>query len=146
MLSWERSYVGPSFSRCSMSLTHGLASEMDSLLANARSQIRKIRVIFTHLKLWVAVARHNFKWVKILIAKNCTSRVESKNVESANQHEALSHCWFDAGPPSTTLAQHQSNSGSTSRVRRVRKMKPTRSQQIKLETDYSQLFIIPAAC
>ena len=22
-------------------------------------------VIFTHLKLWVAVARHNFKWVKI---------------------------------------------------------------------------------
>ena len=23
-------------------------------------------IIFTHLKLWVAVARHNFKWVKIL--------------------------------------------------------------------------------
>ena len=22
-------------------------------------------VIFTHLKLWVAVARHNFRWVKI---------------------------------------------------------------------------------
>ena len=25
--------------------------------------------IFTHLKLWVAVARHNFKWVKIRIIK-----------------------------------------------------------------------------
>ena len=23
-----------------------------------------MQVIFTHLKLWVAVARHNFKWVK----------------------------------------------------------------------------------
>ena len=29
------------------------------------SQIKQISVIFTHLKLWVAVARHNFKWVKI---------------------------------------------------------------------------------
>ena len=27
-------------------------------------KIKQIRVIFTHLKLWVAVARHNFKWVK----------------------------------------------------------------------------------
>ena len=25
----------------------------------------QITVIFTHLKLWVAVATHNFKWVKI---------------------------------------------------------------------------------
>ena len=31
------------------------------------SKIKKIRVIFTHLKLWVAVARHNFKWFKIWI-------------------------------------------------------------------------------
>ena len=28
-------------------------------------QIAPIKVIFTHLKLWVAVARGNFKWVKI---------------------------------------------------------------------------------
>ena len=27
-------------------------------------KIKQIRVIFTHLKLWAAVARHNFKWVK----------------------------------------------------------------------------------
>ena len=26
-----------------------------------------MRVIFTHLKLWVAIARHNFKWVKTYI-------------------------------------------------------------------------------
>ena len=31
--------------------------------------VSKILVIFTHLKLWVAVARHNFKWVGILIRK-----------------------------------------------------------------------------
>ena len=30
-------------------------------------EINHIWVIFTHLKLWVAVARHNFKWVKILM-------------------------------------------------------------------------------
>ena len=29
--------------------------------ANILSQIRRRRVIFTHLKLWIAVARHNFK-------------------------------------------------------------------------------------
>ena len=30
-------------------------------------KIKKIWVIFTHLKLWVAAARHNFKLVKIQI-------------------------------------------------------------------------------
>ena len=29
------------------------------------AQIKKRPVIFSHLKLWVAVARHNFKWVTI---------------------------------------------------------------------------------
>ena len=29
----------------------------------------QIWIIFTHLKLWIASARHNFKWVKILIEK-----------------------------------------------------------------------------
>ena len=27
-------------------------------------QIVHIHVIVTHLKLWVAIARHNFKWMK----------------------------------------------------------------------------------
>ena len=35
--------------------------------ANVLSKTKHIWVIFTHLKLWVAVARHNFKWVKITI-------------------------------------------------------------------------------
>ena len=35
--------------------------------ANDWSKIIQIWVIFTHLKLWVAIARHNFKWVKIWI-------------------------------------------------------------------------------
>ena len=29
--------------------------------------IDKYEYIFTHLKLWIASARHNFKWVKIQI-------------------------------------------------------------------------------
>ena len=36
-----------------------------SRFSNVWSQIKQIRVISTHLKLWVAVERHNFKWVKI---------------------------------------------------------------------------------
>ena len=35
------------------------------LTAHLRWPAHCWRVIFTHLKLWVAVARHNFKWVKI---------------------------------------------------------------------------------
>ena len=35
--------------------------------ANAWSEIKQIWVIFTHLKLWIATAIHNFKWVKIKI-------------------------------------------------------------------------------
>ena len=35
------------------------------IFSNAWSQIEQIQVIFTHLKLWVTEARHNFKWVKI---------------------------------------------------------------------------------
>ena len=30
-------------------------------------KFEQIWVIFTHLKMWVAVANHNFKWVKIKI-------------------------------------------------------------------------------
>ena len=33
-----------------------------------------------------------------------------------SEHETLSHCWFNVGPPSTTLAQHWTNNGSKSRV------------------------------
>ena len=32
--------------------------------ANIWSHVKQMSVIFTHLKLWVAVARHNFKCVK----------------------------------------------------------------------------------
>ena len=36
-----------------------------------------------------------------------------------SKHETLSHCWFNVGPPSTTLAQHWTNNGLMSRVRWV---------------------------
>ena len=37
-------------------------------------------------------------------------------VTSDTDYEALIQCWSDAGPASTTLDQHQFNTGSTSRV------------------------------
>ena len=40
-------------------------SGITSTFLNVLSQIKQISVIFTHLKLWIAIARHNFKWVKI---------------------------------------------------------------------------------
>ena len=36
-----------------------------SRFANNCAEIKQVWVIFCHLELWVAVARHNFKWVKI---------------------------------------------------------------------------------
>ena len=33
-----------------------------------------------------------------------------------SKHETLPHCWFDVGPPSAILVQHQTNNGATSRV------------------------------
>ena len=37
------------------------------MIANVLSPIKQIWLIFNHWKLWVAVARHNIKWVKIYI-------------------------------------------------------------------------------
>ena len=37
-------------------------------------------------------------------------------LQHPSKHEALSHCWFNVGPPSTTLAQHWTNFGSMPRV------------------------------
>ena len=36
-----------------------------SRFANVWSQIIQMWLIFTHMKLWFAVARHTFKWVRI---------------------------------------------------------------------------------
>ena len=41
-------------------------SDETSIFAIVWSQIRQLQLIFTHLKLWVAVAKHNFTWVHIL--------------------------------------------------------------------------------
>ena len=52
---------------------------------------RQIWIIFTHLKLWIASARHNFKWVKNQIKEfdghNATHNVYSAPVcEYMQQH------------------------------------------------------------
>ena len=40
------------------------ASNLETLIY-VGTQISQITQIFSHLKLWIAVARHNFKWMKI---------------------------------------------------------------------------------
>ena len=37
-------------------------------------------------------------------------------VNTPSRHETLTQCWSNAGPPSTTLAQHQTSTGSTPRA------------------------------
>ena len=41
-----------------------------SIFTNVCSQIKQIWIIYTHLKLWVAVASRNFKWVKIIFERS----------------------------------------------------------------------------
>ena len=40
------------------------------------------------------------------------------NDHHANKHHTITHCWFDVGPASATLAQHQTRSGWTCGFRR----------------------------
>ena len=41
------------------------------IFENSFSQFCETGIIFTHLKLWIASARHNFKWLKIPIVDFC---------------------------------------------------------------------------
>ena len=49
---------------------------------NVWSHIGQIWVIFSHLKLWIAVARHNFKWVKNSIEELGRQRVKASRYEA----------------------------------------------------------------
>ena len=70
-----------------------------------------IWVIFTHLKLWVAVASHNFKWVKMqvfiegLISRRA-ARYALLNV-IAFYHKTLSQ--YTIGDAVPAIKQHWSN-------------------------------------
>ena len=44
---------------------YSLTQKNAIFLITCYSQVKRIWLIFTHLKLWVAVDRHKFKWVKI---------------------------------------------------------------------------------
>ena len=49
------------------SLLLGVKWLLNSKIWNVLPQINQIWVIFNHLRLWIAVARHNLKWLKMLI-------------------------------------------------------------------------------
>ena len=46
----------------------------------------------------------------------CAAPHKINQVRYPSRHERLSHCWFNVGPPSTTLAQHWTSNGSISLV------------------------------
>ena len=55
------------------------------------------------------------------MSRVCWVRQLSKNatliqLRCISKHKTLFHCSFDVGPPSTTLAQHQTNNGETAYV------------------------------
>ena len=55
--------------------------------------MKLISVIFVHLKLWIAVARHKFKWLKILINQLIRKKV---NPCAAEVFVSIFHS-FEAG-------------------------------------------------
>ena len=55
------------------------ASNPETLIY-AGTQISQITKIFSHVKLWIAVARHNFKWLKIIISQFSALRVKLINL------------------------------------------------------------------
>ena len=64
----------------------------------------------------------------VLTSYHCYKNIKSGSTRFKRncvvvQSMSLKQCWFDAGPPSATLAQHQTNTGSMSRVRWVRTYK-----------------------
>ena len=55
--------------------------------------------------------------VPAILYQPWTCRAESVFLHTRwPKHETMTQCWFDVGPSSTTLAQHQTNIGSTSRA------------------------------
>ena len=81
---------------------------LTSRFANISAQIKHIfiMIIFSHLKLWLAVARHNFKCVKIKINKDkgliqdCQPKGLHVSRASEEKHCKNSPCLVipDAGP------------------------------------------------
>ena len=49
--------------KCAVNVANKITGHAADPAFLIQSQIKQI--VFIHLKLWVAVARHNFKWVKI---------------------------------------------------------------------------------
>ena len=63
-------------------------SVWSSIISNPCSKLNTIRVIFTDLKLWVATAIHNFKWVKIM------GRVSDIVFKKTGFHHSISRVWM----------------------------------------------------
>ena len=73
-----------------------------------KCQLEQISVIFSHLKLWVAVAGHNFKWVKIQIIKLGRIRVEI-----SHSYCLLFAIIYEQAVPLTKFEKHMGNNQRT---------------------------------
>ena len=75
-----------------------LASGLEQILVTrhdernylSNHQCYELSIIFTHLKLWIAPARHNFKWVKI-------STAPTSMTSSCDMYTRCTHVWQFGG-------------------------------------------------
>ena len=64
------------------------------------------RLVFAHLY-------HTKRWREMNGDRLTTAQIDRLR---PSKNEALNQCWFDAGPASLTVGQHQPSIGSASRV------------------------------
>ena len=78
------------------------AYNLEPLIYVGTSQITQI---FSHLKLWIAVARHNFKWIQIKISKLSVLRFNMQKGHGAtyNSMHLMMHA-RKCTEPRTTLS------------------------------------------
>ena len=62
----------------------------------------------------------SINWATVLISSHSAVWETMWPIKTHSKHKSLTRCYSKSGPPSATLAQHQTNSGSMSRVCWVR--------------------------
>ena len=59
----------------------------------------------------------SIRWATVLISSHpLMCKTQMWLVNTPSKHKTLTQCWSNSGPPSATLAQHKTSTGSTPRV------------------------------
>ena len=71
----------------------------------------------------------SISWATVLLSSHpVMCKTQMWPVNTPSKHEMLTKCWSNSGPPSATLAQHKTSTGSTGLW--VWKRKPTPTQYL----------------